>query len=361
MPRIAVNPLRVSLLLFLASSLILLQGCGEEKNQSKKERSVRVTTTAATMINYAESTTSLGRIESRYPARVAAMIAGRVSAIHAEPGDRVNSGDLLAELELTDSALERETAAAKVRALEAALQEINQRRLNATGLLAEQLQKEVKTTEDELNSANIRKQLTETRQARTRILSPITGIVDSRETSPGEYLRIGDPLFQVTGTKELRARLPLPQALAERLHRGQKVELKNLADPEHILATTITEIRPRVGDDSRAVEVLVEFENPGNWKPGASLNARIILEQPQAVVAVPEAAAVLRPAGNVVYIVEADRAKQRIIEPGPRQNGMLVIRSGLAVGEQVAVTGAGFLSDEAKVSVQIDDHKNTKK
>jgi RND family efflux transporter MFP subunit len=347
-------------LLLLAGTLLMLQGCGEEKTQTKKERSVRITTTAAIALEYAESTTSLGRIESRYPARVAAMIAGRVSAIHAEPGDRVNSGDLLAELELTDSALERETAAAKVRALEASLNDLQQRLLTAAGTLAEELRKQIATTEDELNSANIRKQLTETRQARTRILSPVTGIVDSRETSPGEYLRIGDPLFQVTGTKELRARLPLPQALAERLQRGQKVELKNLADPERTLETSITEIRPRVGEESRAVEVLVEFENPGNWKPGTSLNARIILEQPQSVVAVPEAAAVLRPAGTVVYLIDGDRAKQRVIEPGPRQDGMLVVRTGLSLGDVVAVTGAGFLSDGAKVSIQNTTSDSTK-
>lgn len=347
-------PLRYIAVAFLTGSVLLLQGCGEEKTQTKKERSVRITTTEASALSYAESTTSLGRIESRYPARVAAMIAGRVSAIHAEPGDRVNSGDLLAELELTDSALERETAAAKVRALEASLNDLQQRLPTAVGTLAEELRKQIAATEDDLNSANIRKQLTETRQARTRILSPVTGIVDSRETSPGEYLRIGDPLFHVTGTKELRARLPLPQALAERLRRGQKVELKNLADPERTLETVITEIRPRVGEESRAVEVLVEFENPGNWKPGTSLNARIILEQAQSVVAVPEAAAVLRPAGMVVYIVEGERAKQRVIEPGPRQDGMLVVRDGLELGEIVAVTGAGFLSDGAKVSVQND-------
>ena len=107
-----------------------------------------------------------------------------------------------------------------------------------------------------------------------------------------------------------------------------------------------------VGTSNRAFEAIVEVQNPGDWKPGASVNASVVVaEHPNAVV-VPEPSLVLRPVGKVVYVIRNGKAVQRIVTIGERSGGNVEITSGLAAGETVAVDGAGFLTDKTDVKVQ---------
>jgi hypothetical protein len=66
---------------------------------------------------------------------------------------------------------------------------------------------------------------------------------------------------------------------------------------------------------------------------------------------VPEQAVVLRPAGTVVYIVENQRVRQRVVQTGLKQEGLQEIVKGLEPGEVIATDGAGFLSDGAAVTL----------
>jgi len=69
---------------------------------------------------------------------------------------------------------------------------------------------------------------------------------------------------------------------------------------------------------------------------------------------VPEASVVLRPAGEVVYVIQDKSAQQRVVKTGLRQQGQVEIVEGLAAGETVAMDGAGYLTDKAPVTVQAD-------
>ena len=60
----------------------------------------------------------------------------------------------------------------------------------------------------------------------------------------------------------------------------------------------------------------------------------------------------LRPAGEVVYVIRDGVAEQRIVKTGLRQSGKVEIVEGLKAGELVAVDGAALLTDQAKVTVQ---------
>lgn len=106
------------------------------------------------------------------------------------------------------------------------------------------------------------------------------------------------------------------------------------------------------GAGNRAFDVFVTLDNPGVWKPGASVVGKVVLgEHPNAVV-VPEGSVVIRPAGKVVYVVKGDKVEQRLVQVGVEQNGAVEILSGLQANETVVVDGAGFLTDQAPVVVK---------
>ena len=66
---------------------------------------------------------------------------------------------------------------------------------------------------------------------------------------------------------------------------------------------------------------------------------------------IPEQSLVLRPAGEVVYVVRENIAHQAIVKTGLRQKGFIEIISGLKPNDLIVVDGAGFLTDKAPVKI----------
>ena len=57
----------------------------------------------------------------------------------------------------------------------------------------------------------------------------------------------------------------------------------------------------------------------------------------------------------VVYVLESadsDVVRERVVQPGARQNGWIEIVSGLEAGQFVVGDGAYYLSDGARVQVR---------
>ena len=67
-------------------------------------------------------------------------------------------------------------------------------------------------------------------------------------------------------------------------------------------------------------------------------------------IMVPQVSVVRRPAGDVVYVIDAGMAEERLIERGLRNGSLVEVRSGLTGGERVAVDGAGFLTHGTRVT-----------
>ena len=95
----------------------------------------------------------------------------------------------------------------------------------------------------------------------------------------------------------------------------------------------------------------MDVTNPGDWRIGASILGTVIFEQRDSIV-VPESSVVERPEGVVVYVVEGNVAKMRMVQTGVKKNGMVEIRSGLGKGDSVAVKGAAYLTDNARVMLE---------
>ena len=67
---------------------------------------------------------------------------------------------------------------------------------------------------------------------------------------------------------------------------------------------------------------------------------------------VPEESVVLRPAGEVVYVIKDNLAIQHVVKTGLRQDGKIEIIEGLNAGETIATNGAAFLTDQAKIKIE---------
>ncbi|MGB5098793.1 MAG: efflux RND transporter periplasmic adaptor subunit [Porticoccaceae bacterium] len=303
---------------------------------------------------------SVGQLESLITPEVAAEVEGRILRGLAKTGERVTEGQLIAELDPEDYRIAAAAAGAELRQL-TALRD-NQRRTveRYQALLAghqismdrhDEAVAQLRALDEQIKAAQARLEQSERALTKTRVLSRYNGVVDAELASPGDFVKVGDPLFRITTSNRLRARVPLPETLASKLSVGQEIELYSPLAPDTRVTSSISEIRPTIGVRNRALDVLAMVENPGGWQPGGSVNASIVIARRPGALLVPEAAVVPRPAGNVVYVVEAGAAHQRAVETGVFVDDFVEIRSGVTATDLVVVAGASFLTEGAPVTV----------
>lgn len=348
------------LYLSLALSVLLLVACGkkaEEKKTATIATPVTATHVVARTIELLEET--VGSLESLEDPTISAEVAGKVLRVTVVVGSEVGQGQVLAVLDAQDASLSRQSAQAEFARVQilSANQERNlerQRQLQEKSFISQAAVDDAvaqsRALTEQLAAARAQLALAERNVGKTNVLSPVQGRVEKQIATPGQYVKVGDPMFQLVTTRKLRARLPFPESMADVVKRGMTVRLSNPGASDKLVAK-IDEIRPMTGSGSRAFDAYVSFENPGSWKPGASVNAALVVGVHEHALVIPAQSLVLRPAGTVVYVVQGDRAQQRKVEVGSKQDGMVEIRSGLEEGASVVVDGAGFLTDQAAIAV----------
>lgn len=352
-------------LLTLIVAALLLPACSKKEETkapavvaTPKATMITVTQSAAKTLEITEKT--IGSLESLVDPGMGSEISGKVIRIFAHAGQDVKKGQLLAILDATDYDLQKREAAAEIARIEALLSnqgrlvERNQR-LVQKNFISQNALDEATTQQtalhEQLEGAKARLASIEHNSSKTKVYSPIDGRVEKQVVSPGDFVKQGDSLFQLIGTQRLRAHLPFPESVTAELHPGQTVRLSTPTVPDLEFTTTIKEIKPLIGAN-RAADVIADVVNQAGWQGGASVTATVVLGEHADAVVVPEASVVLRPAGEVVYVIQDNMAAQRTVKIGLRQDGLVEITEGLKAGETVAVDGAAYLSDKASIKLQ---------
>ena len=304
---------------------------------------------------------TLGTLEALIDPKIGAEVAGRVTALIAHGGDRVTKGQRLAELDPTDFQIQGQTDAAEITRLESLVAQAErfaerQQNLVAKGFISRNGADDALAQRDalraQLATARARSGTSRSNLARTKVVAPVDGIVETQIVSPGDYVKVGDPLFRLVSNRVLRAHLPFPESAAGRIRPGQAVRLGLPHQPGKVVTGVVEDVKPTINDLSRAIDVQVRLDNDGSMLSGGTVNAAIVTGQKPAAVVVPEQSVVLRPAGKVVYVIADGKARQRVVETGVKQGGRVEIVKGLASGETIVEDGAGFLTDGAAVSVK---------
>jgi RND family efflux transporter MFP subunit len=345
--------------------VLLLAGCGNREADSAKKAGPAPTLVSAVVVQARDLEIVeqvVGSLEYVVDPSLGAEVAGRVTRVLGFTGKKVARGELLAEIDAQDFEIQTRADAAEVARVQSLLAQQErvverQQKLVAQGFISRNAVDDATAQRNALREA-LAVAMTRGEQARrnlgkTRVLAPVDGVIEVQIAAPGDYVKVGDPLFKMVGTGRLHAHLPLPESADHVIRPGLKVRLAAPAAPERELEARIDEVRPTVGAQNRALDAIAKFDNDGTFKGGGSVTARIVLAVREKALTVPEQSVVLRPAGKVVYVLAEEEgrllARQRPVQTGVRQNGYYEILKGLAPGDRVAVDGAGFLTNGAPV------------
>jgi len=352
--------------IFLLIPLLIISGCGEDESKSTEEKgepkvsAVRIVTHPVEQKDLQVWLESSGRVRSKVAPTLAAEINGRIVKVEVDTGDSVEKGMLLAETDTSGLVLEERASAADIKRLET--QVSNERRrlkrysdLDKKNLVSKTQLDDTLAQLDvfiaELEAARVRQAIISDRIAKASVVAPVAGEIQMRHVSHGDYVKSGDPLFEIAERNRLQAWLPFPETLAARIRRGLKVVMWSPVAPDVPVEGEITELQPSIGPGSRAIVAIVEFDNPGGWLPEATVVGRVLVETRKQSYMVPEISVVRRPMGEVVYVVEAEKAHARPVSLGERSDGMVEVTQGLTGSELLATDGAAFLVDGTAVQV----------
>ncbi|MBO1078501.1 efflux RND transporter periplasmic adaptor subunit [Roseomonas haemaphysalidis] len=280
----------------------------------------------------------------------------RVSAVLVEEGDAVRAGQVLLQLDASVATAQRDGAAAGLQEAEAALAIARSDLGRATQLstsgsasrqLVDQRQAAARQAEARLASARAALAEAEARLAQATIRAPFAGIVLRRNVLAGAVPGLGTELVRLLrdGRLELDARVPELELSA--VAPGQAVRVTHGGRE---IAATVRAVAPNVTAESRLGVVHVALPPDSGLRPGMFARAEIHGDAAPALV-VPQEAVVFRDGAAAAFVVEDGQARLRRLDTGARQDGEVEVRAGLAAGEAVVRSGAGFLADGDRVRV----------
>lgn len=190
-----------------------------------------------------------------------------IAAIHAEVGDRVSAGQVLATLRDDAARLEVETIQPEVE--ESRLQLERLRELHQRGIVSDAEYEEALYANQRAEAAL---KWAELYLSRTRVRAPFRGVVSRRYVREGQVVDETVPLFRVTSMSPLRARLLVPEEDVSRFAEGESVTVRG-TDGRTSTASVII-VGPTVDPGSGTREVIIELRDVGEFKPGASVTVQ---------------------------------------------------------------------------------------
>lgn len=390
--------------LLLPAVLVLAAGCSQKpagggaKADGEQSRPVEVRVRFAETRRLTKTIAVTGTLAPDETVQVSSEVSGRVAEIRVDFGQRVRKGDIIAELDKREFALQLERARAAlaqalarigldasreevtpettpaIRQAQAALEDARARyesaqRLVKTGDIAQQrfieIEKAYQAREAALDAARheLRVQLAaiqglraevrlaEKRLADATVRAPFDGAVTARLVSPGQYLRENAPIVTLVKTHPLRLRVEIPERAAAQVRVGSALRFTTDAAPGAEFEAVVRELNPTLEARSRSLtaEARLTGSDP-RLKPGMFVQVRLKVAEEAGVVVVPKEA-IYQVAGlSKVFTVREDRAVEHKITPGVEIEGWVeatgeVIRP----GDPVIVTGLASLVNGAPV------------
>ena len=185
----------------------------------------------------------------------------------------------------------------------------------------------------------------------TTVRAPFAGTVDQRLVSIGDYVTKGMKVAVVVRTNPLRMQLTVPEQFVSAIAAGSPVTFVVDAYPGREFQGVVRYVSPALQQEQRALTLEAIVPNPkGELKAGFFATARI--EQPTKVpgVLVPASAVQVTSGTAHVFVVNGDRAEERIVTTGQTVGDQVEITKGLNAGERVATKNVAQIADGTKVS-----------
>jgi RND family efflux transporter MFP subunit len=312
-------------------------------------RSIPVAVVAVAPRDLARSVVVTGPVEPVRTIGVNALLAGTVLAVHAQEGDRVARGQLLAELDARETGAQFERAQA-VLANATTIFERNQQL--AAGKIITDAEFEQSRSAYEVAKSDV--EVWRTRLEFSRITAPSAGVVTVKHVEAGSAVSPNQRVFDLADVSLLVVRVQLSELDVVHVRLGAEVDVVLDAYPAAPVRGRVRRVFPSADAQSRLVPVevaLADFPAGVVARPGFLARVTFQLDRRTGALAVPAPAVGVGEDGAYVFVVEADSVVRRVVRLGVTAEGWVEVAHGLREGERVVTSGHTNLRSGTRVRV----------
>lgn len=314
--------------------------------------------------NLVYSVAAVGSVEAFEKVQVTARVAGAVDRVLFSEGEYATAGQVLVEIETERYRLAVESAQATFEKAEAgkADAEAGLKRRESVitqnpGLIPGE---EVETWRTKVLTAA--SEVAQTRSALNQaklnlhdafVRAPIPGIIQTRTVQTGQYVETGTVLATLVRRDPLLLRFRVPERDAVRIKPGQEANFRVREDSREFTAK-IVHVAESADAASRLVDITANINDTGDkaLRPGSFAEINVPVASSNAAPVIPISAVRPTERGFVAFVVEGDKAVERILTLGMRSpDGRVEVLSGLQGGESLVVRGGEALQNGVTVRI----------
>ncbi|MBF0367892.1 MAG: efflux RND transporter periplasmic adaptor subunit [Magnetococcales bacterium] len=361
--------LRPSPLLFLLAASFFLWPLTLAAKEKKGRPPPAVAIAQVTQRSVAPMSRVSGTVIPLLETVVAARVAGSVSRIWVEPGDRVKRGAKLVTLDPQEAQREvaaKEAAVAEALArLEKARKDLSRdRKLSGTDLISKRRladsEAEVAIRTPILARAKAELGLARDRLAWHRITAPFDGVVSTRSAQTGQWIDRGDPVASLMDPDHLEIRAMIPGHLAVHLVPGAQAEAflaRDVGAPadESVSFVTLRATVPRNDPISRNRPTFWQRDALPGVVAGDEVQLQIASGPPKTFPLLPKDAVVRDRDRVFVYVLTGESVQPHNVTLGEAVADRFQVLDGVEVGAQVVVRGNERLRPGQTVRVLADE------
>lgn len=311
-----------------------------------------------------------GSTEALNSTTLYARVNGYLKARLVDIGDRVEAGQLVAEIDAPDLDAQLNQSRAQLeqsRASQGNAQTTfgRQKRLLDQKVVSRQdyddaeaayLQAGANVKSAEANVQNLTAQ-----EGFKRIVAPFSGVVTARYLDDGALISSGSGqnaprLFTIMQTDVLRVFINVPQSYAPNVQTGQEVQITAPEYPQKVFKGRVTRMSEALDPTTRTERVEIQLPSEqGKLVPGMYLTIRFQVQQNEPALIVPANTVEIRREGPRVAVVNNGAVNYRPVKLGRDFGKTIEIIDGLEGSESLVVNPTTDLVEGEKVEIAKDN------
>lgn len=331
--------------ILIALFLLAASACSGETAQ-RPEREISVVAKPAQFLEEERVIEAIGTARATRSAQIFPEVSGRVTAVRFRPGAFVSKGQVLIELDARRERLALKLA--EVRVSEAQQLLARYRRIEDTGALSDS---QIEAGETALAAAEIERDQAAVALAQRTIRAPFSGHISFSEIDPGDSVTPQAAIAQLDQRSNLFVDFAAPEAVFNRLGKGQRVEVSAFSDPDTIIEARVEAVDSAIEQEQRSYQVRTVVSNRDDrLRPGMSFSVRFV-DSGQKRPSVPEAAVVWDGDGSAVFTVRDGVAERTPVTISSRREGKVLLDASISEKTLIITEGVQKVRSGQKVAV----------
>ena len=330
-----------------AMAVLAAVSCGNSasKNAQQTETVMEDPTVAVEQVFVKEVpqlATYTSTVQAYVKNNIAPQMAGRITKINVEIGDKVAKGQILAEMDKTQllqAQLQLQNQAVELERLKA---------LYESGAISKSDYEAVEL------GYNVAKTQLENLEENTVLRSPVNGVVTARNYDAGDMYAMASPIYTVEQIKPVKLLVGISESDYSKVKKGDSVTITADAVPGKTFYGKVGKIYPTIDPATRTftVEVVVD-NNYSTLRPGMFARVTVDFGSNNNVV-IPDVAVVKQQGSGerFVYVLNEDgTVRYQKVVLGRRMGAESEVLDGIADGATIVTGGMIRLKDGVKVIV----------